>query len=515
MLSLATLLEETSRTHPDRVALILGDDELTYREVDRLASRVADVLRGRGIGAGDRVAIACPNLIEFPIVYYGILKAGAVVVPMNILMKSEEIRYYLEDSEAKALFCFAGTADLDLGAQARAAFDAVSSCEHFIVIGDAEGVTGESYQELVNSASEDVQSASSSESDTAVILYTSGTTGQPKGAELTHANLVLNALGCHRLFMTSEDQPDTMLVCLPLFHTFGATVLMNAGFASGATLVLVPRFTGEAALQLMVRHHITFFAGVPTMYWGLLNALRDEDDARTIREHMRVAASGGAALPVQILDDFANRFGVGILEGYGLSETSPVATFNHLGRPSKPGSIGQAIWGVEVALVDEEWNHITEPGQVGEIAIRGYNIMKGYLNRPDATAAVMNNGWFRTGDLATRDEDGYYFIVDRAKDMIIRGGFNVYPREVEEVLMRHPAVSLAAVVGVPSEEFGEEVKAYLVRTQGDATTEAELIAYCREHLAAFKCPRSIEFVSALPMTSTGKILKRELRDDSV
>jgi long-chain acyl-CoA synthetase len=511
MLSLATLLEDSCRNHGDRVALVQGERQLTFRDVDEQARRLAHALAQRGIRPGDRIAVACPNLIEFPVVYYGILKAGAVVVPMNVLMKSEEIRYYLEDSGAKVLFCFAGTPELDLGAQGRAAFDMVATCEHFILIGPAEGVPGESYSDVLGPADPDFESVLGSESDTAVILYTSGTTGQPKGAELSHTNLVLNALGCNRLFQHSEERPDTMLVCLPLFHTFGATVLMNAGFAAGSTLVLVPRFTGEVALDLIVQHRVTFFAGVPTMYWALLNALTPDHDVAAVRDHMRVAVSGGASLPVQILEDFRERLGVGILEGYGLSETSPVATFNHLGRTSKPGSIGQAVWGVEVRLVDDEWRTVTSTEEIGEIAIRGYNVMKGYLNRPEATSAVMHDGWFRTGDLARRDDEGYFFIVDRAKDMVIRGGFNVYPREVEEVLMRHPAVSLAAVIGVPHEEHGEEIKAFIVPVPGEDVSEDDLITYCRQHLAAYKYPRSVEFLSALPMTSTGKILKRELR----
>jgi long-chain acyl-CoA synthetase len=511
MLSLATLLEDSARNHPDRVALIQGERRLTYREVDAAARRVASVLGGWGIGPGDRVALACPNLAEFPIVYYGILKSGAVVIPMNVLLKADEIEYYLRDSGARAFFCFAGTPELDLGAQGRAAVDAVSTCERFVLIGDAPGVAGESFAGLMSQAGADVESAITGESDTAVVLYTSGTTGQPKGAELTHCNLVLNALGCNRLFQNSADAPDTMLVALPLFHTFGATVLMNGGFASGSTLVLVPRFTGEVALQAMIDHEVTMFAGVPTMYWAFLHSVDETVDVARIKSRLRLAISGGAALPLQILDDFAERFGVGILEGYGLSETSPVATFNHLGRPAKAGSIGQALWGVEVRLVDDEWNTVTDPEAIGEIAIRGYNVMKGYLDRPEETAAVMHDGWFRTGDLARRDAEGYYFIVDRAKDMLIRSGFNVYPREIEEVLMRHPAVSLVAVIGVPSPEHGDEVKACVVKMPGDATTEQELIDYCKQHLAAYKYPRIVEFVDGLPMTSSGKILKRELR----
>jgi len=510
MLSLSTLLDETARTHPERIALIQGDRQVTYAQTQAMAARVAGVLRERGIGAGDRVVLACPNIAEFPIIYYGIVMAGVVAVPINVLLKNEEIAYHLRDAEARAFFCFAGTPELHLGAEGRAAFDTVDTCEHFFLIGAAEGVEGESYAEVIGAATPVSDPALTHETDTCVVLYTSGTTGQPKGAELSHSNLIMNALGCQKLFKTSEDVHETMLVTLPLFHTFGATVLMNAGFAIGATLVLVPRFTGDAALALMVEHDVTMFAGVPTMYWALLNALDDSVDVDRIRRNLRVSVSGGSSLPLQILEDFDRRFGVAILEGYGLSETSPVATFSHMGRPTKPGSIGQAIWGVEVRIVDDEWKTLTDPEAIGEIAIRGHNVMKGYLNRPADTDAVMHDGWFRTGDLARRDDEGYFFIVDRAKDMVIRGGFNVYPREVEEVLMRHPSVSLVAVIGVPDSEHGEEIKACVVKVAGDATSEQELIDYCKEHLAAYKYPRVVQFMDALPMTSTGKILKREL-----
>jgi long-chain acyl-CoA synthetase len=341
-----------------------------------------------------------------------------------------------------------------------------------------------------------------------VILYTSGTTGQPKGAELSHANLLLNALTCNRQFGVIEH--EVHLITLPLFHSFGSTVQMNAGIAVGATLVLLPRFDAAKALGLLQQENVTFFAGVPTMYWGLLGALTDDVDVAHIAANLRVAVSGGASLPVEIIRQFKDRFHVQILEGYGLSETSPLATFAEAGRAPRPGSIGVPIWGVECTLVDDDWNLVEGTDTVGEVAIRGHNIMKGYYNRPEATAEVMRDGWFRTGDLARRDEDGYYYIVDRAKDMIIRGGFNVYPREVEEVLMMHSSVSLAAVVGVPHDSHGEEVKAYVVLNSGAETTEQELLAWGKEQMAAYKYPRMVEFVTALPMTSTGKILKREL-----
>jgi len=272
--------------------------------------------------------------------------------------------------------------------------------------------------------------------------------------------------------------------------------------------VLLPRFDAQQAIALLQREQITFFAGVPTMYWGLLGALNESVDVAAIARNLRVAVSGGASLPVEIIRQVQDRFGVQILEGYGLSETSPVATFSDPERPPRAGSIGIPIWGVEVKLIDPSWKTIEGPDEVGEIAIRGHNVMKGYLNRPEATAEVMRDGWFRTGDLARRDEDGFYYIVDRAKDMIIRGGFNVYPREVEEVILTHPAISLVAVVGVPDESHGEEIKAFAIKTAD--ITEDELIAWCRENMAAYKYPRMVQFVDALPMTATGKILKREL-----
>ncbi|HEU4568278.1 MAG TPA: AMP-binding protein, partial [Marmoricola sp.] len=299
-----------------------------------------------------------------------------------------------------------------------------------------------------------------------------------------------------------------------LFHSFGSTVQMNAGFASASTLVLIPRFDAAAAVKLLDAEDITFFAGVPTMYWGLLGALTDEVDVDKIAGNLRVAVSGGASLPVEIIKRFSERFHVQILEGYGLSETSPVATFSDPDRDPRPGSIGIPIWGIECKLVDQEWNEVnadnSDDQAVGEIAIRGHNIMKGYLNRPEATAEVMKDGWFRTGDLARRDKDGFYYIVDRSKDMIIRGGYNVYPREVEEVLMTHPDVSLAAVVGVPHDTHGEEVKAFVIMNEGSSTTEEDLVAWAKEQMASYKYPRIVEFVPSLPMTATGKILKREL-----
>ncbi|CAI0892563.1 Long-chain-fatty-acid--CoA ligase [Serratia proteamaculans] len=512
MLNLATLLEESARSFPDRLALVQGETQFSYATLNQRANQVANLLITRGVQPGERVALACPNIWEFPAIYYGALKAGAVVVPLNTLLKAGEFEYYLQDSQAVLFFCFEGGNGLTLGEEAHRAFDTAEQCRDFIIIGDSLPLAGDRFSQVISTQPTDFDSATTLESDTAVILYTSGTTGRAKGAELTHANLVLNALGSVQLFNSSVEQPDRHLVTLPLFHTFGSTVQMNAGFALAATLVLVPRFDAKQAIALMQKHAITFFAGVPTMYWALLNALDDTADLVLLRKNLRMAVSGGASLPVQIIEDFAQRFGVNILEGYGLSETSPVATFNHPGRVNKVGSIGQPIWGIEVRLVDVTGKTLTEIDQVGEIAVRGHNVMKGYLNRPEATAEVLEKGWFRTGDLARRDADGFYFIVDRSKDVIIRGGFNVYPREVEELMIRHPAVSLVAVIGVPHPSLGEEIKAVVVLKDVDETvTEEQLITWTKERLAAFKYPRIVEFVERLPMTSTGKVMKRLLR----
>ncbi|HEX4816519.1 MAG TPA: long-chain fatty acid--CoA ligase [Nonomuraea sp.] len=511
MLNLSIVLEDSARNNPDGTAIVFGDMRLPYSMIDNVANQVANLLVSRGIGRGDKVALACPNLPYFPFVYYGILKAGATVVPLNVLLQSREIAYHLDDSDAKALFCFEGTAELPLGERGRAGFEAAAGCEHFFVLPATplatESAYGESFWAALGGMATAFETVQTAPDDTAVILYTSGTTGQPKGAELSHQNMLMNALVSERMFPRTEGG-DTYLAVLPLFHSFGQTCVMNAGFLRAGAIVLMTRFEPGEALALMVKENVTFFAGVPTMYWGLLTKIHTE--GAEVPQSLRVAVAGGASSPVEVLKDFERTFGLGILEGYGLSETSPVASFNQLGRPAKPGTIGTPIWGVEMKLIDGDWKTIEGEGP-GEIAIRGHNVMKGYYGRSEATAEVMRDGWFRTGDIATRDADGYYAIIDRAKDMIIRGGFNVYPRELEEVLMTHEAVSLAAVVGVPHESHGEEVKAYVIRNPGATITEAELIAWCRANMAAYKYPRVVEFRDSLPMTATGKILKRELR----
>jgi long-chain acyl-CoA synthetase len=518
MLNLSVLLEDSARKYPTRDALVLGETRLTYAQVNGAANQVANLLVERGIKPGEKVALSCPNLPYFPIVYYGILKAGAVVVPLNVLLKGREVAYHLADADVKAYFCFQGTPDLAIGPEGYAGFEQ-SDAEHFFMITAdptaASPIDGtETLGQALAGKSPVFDAVVTEATDTAIILYTSGTTGQAKGAELSHANTMMNVVTSNRLFQ-SRPGTDSHLLCLPLFHTFGATVQMHAGFSMAATLYLVPRFDATQVVALMQSEEITFFAGVPTMWWGLLQALTDDVDVDRIAGNLRIGVSGGAALPVEIINQVKERLHVTVLEGYGLSETSPVATFSDPDQEPRPGSIGVPIWGVDVKLINDDWTEVTEVGPdgfsgVGEIAIKGHNIMKGYYGRPEATAEVIKNGWFRSGDLARKDGDGYYYIVDRSKDMIIRGGFNVYPREIEEVLLTHPAVSLAAVIGVPHDSHGEEIKAFVILTEGATATEDELVAWGKEQMAAYKYPRLVAIVDSLPMTATGKILKREL-----
>ncbi|GAB7006442.1 long-chain fatty acid--CoA ligase [Nocardioides sp. AN3] len=518
MLNLATLLEGSARTHPDRDALVLGETRLTYGQVDAAANQVANLLAERGIQPGDKVALMCPNLPHFSIVYFGILKAGAVVVPLNVLLKQREIADHLEDSDAKALFAFQGTEELPIAAEAKAGLDQVGGCREFFVITADRAAPSpiqdaETFGRAVAGQPTTFETVTTDGDDTAAILYTSGTTGQPKGAELRHRNMRDNALASGKLFRSDENRPDTYLCVLPLFNSFGQTTIQNGAFAFGGTVVLLPRFEPGPTIETMRRESVSIFAGVPTMYWGLLGALDEGTDTETLAKHLRIAISGGAALPIEIHREVEKRLGVTILEGYGLSETSPVASFAPYGEPPRPGSIGKPIPGVEMKLIEpDSWSEVAwSPEAIGEIAIKGHNVMKGYYQRPGATAEVIDEeGWFRTGDLARRDEDGFYYIVDRSKDLIIRGGFNVYPREIEEVLVTHPDVSLAAVIGVPHERHGQEVMAYVIRQPGSDLTADELVAWTRSEMASYKYPRVVEFVSALPTTATGKILKREL-----
>jgi long-chain acyl-CoA synthetase len=491
--NLARILTETAAEHGDRVAFKLDDAELTYAALEGASARVAGLLRARGVEPGDRVGLMLPNVPYFPAIYFGILRAGAVVVPMNVLLVEREVAYYLGDSGAKLLLAWHGFAE---AAEAGAA-DADAECL-LVVPGEFEQLLAEQdpIEELAEVSAE----------DTAVILYTSGTTGQPKGAELTHDNLHRN---CSMTSVTLGrfSHEDVLLGALPLFHSFGQTCTMNSAVVVGATVTMIPRFDPEKALEILGRDGVTVFQGVPTMYNAMLHANgADSADASTLR----LCMSGGAAIPVELIRGFEEKFDCPILEGYGLSETSPVASFNPPDRERKAGSIGIPIEGVEMQVWDDDGIEAPQ-GEVGEIVIRGHNVMKGYWQRPEATEESIDaDGWFRSGDMGKVDEDGYFFIVDRKKDLIIRGGYNVYPREVEEVLYEHPAVQEAAVVGVPDDSLGEEVAAAVVVKEGETLDAQELKAYVKEQVAAYKYPRKIWFVDELPKGPTGKILKREI-----
>ncbi|HEY6286306.1 MAG TPA: long-chain fatty acid--CoA ligase [Ktedonobacteraceae bacterium] len=514
MLNLSILLEDSAREVPERTAIVFEETKLSYAELNAASNQVANVLSLAGIQKGDTVALSCQNIPYFPIVYYGILKVGAIVMPLNVLLKPREIAYHLRDAEAKAYFCLEGTPELPMGEMGFTAFKEVESCKHFFLMttdptapSPIEGA--QTLGMLMHNQPTTFETVMTDPDDTAIILYTSGTTGQPKGAELSHLNMLLNARLSDSMYPRMDH--DVHLITLPLFHSFGQSVQLNAGLYNRATLVLLPRFTPDATFRLMEREGVTIFAGVPTMYWALLNHPGAEKyDLAKIARHLRLCVSGGAAMPVEVMKAFEAKFNVTILEGYGLSETSPIATFNRLDRPTKPGSIGLPVWGVSVRLVDQQDNDVGI-NELGEIIIRGHNVMKGYYKRPEATAEAFRNGWFHTGDIGRRDEEGYIYIVDRVKDMIIRGGFNVYPREIEDVLMTHPAVSLAAVVGVPHERHGEEVKAYVILKVEATVSESELVAWSKTNMADYKYPRIIEFRETLPVTATGKILKSELR----
>jgi len=450
------------------------------------------MLKSKGVQRGDRVGVMLPNVPYFPAVYYGVLRAGAIVVPMNVLLKGREVAYYLSDAGVKVLLAWHGFMEAaQKGADDAGGVEVVS-----VKPGEIEG--------LIFAHEPDDEVAEQDADDTAVILYTSGTTGRPKGAELTHANLGKNVEASCALFDFTVG--DVIFAGLPLFHSFGQTCTMNAAIRGGCTMTLLPRFDPTKALEILQRDGCTVFEGVPTMYGALLN---HPDCAKYDVSSLRVCASGGASMPGEVMRGFEEAFGCKVLEGYGLSETSPVASFNHPDRERKVGSIGTPLAGVEMKVVDEDGEEV-QTGDIGEILIKGHNVMKGYWRNPDATAAAIKDGWFATGDLARVDEDGYFFIVDRKKELIIRGGYNVYPREIEEVIYEHPAVREAAVVGVPHAELGEEVGAAVSLKDGSELGAEELKAFVKEQVASYKYPRTIWFVDELPKGPTGKILKREI-----
>ncbi|MGW9213646.1 long-chain-fatty-acid--CoA ligase [Embleya sp. NPDC055664] len=495
-LGVAALLSDTALRLPDRTAVVEGDTRITYRDLWADVLRYAAALRERGVRPGDRVAVMLPNIAAFPRVYHAVIAAGATVVPVHGLLVAEEVEFVLRHSGS--VLAISGGA---LWPTARAAADAAGIP---MLAADHEH-PGAPLTAAHPTAADDI----------AAILYTSGTTGRPKGARLTHLNIVLNATVCAQDLHELAPE-DVVLGCLPLFHSYGQTCAMNAALRAGSTLVLMPRFDAAAALELMAAEGVSVFMGVPTMFHALTEAAQASGASAPT---LRLAVSGGAALPVAGLERFEATFGTRVFEGYGLTETSPAATFNQrlLGR--RPGTVGHAIRGVEIAIAAAEVDERIEllpAGAVGEVVVRGHNVFAGYLDDPDATAAAIVDGWFRTGDLGAVDDDGFLSIVDRKKDLVIRGGYNVYPREVEEVLARHPAIAQVAVYGTAHEALGEEIHAAVVLRPAAPGTEPptpeDLIAWSREHLGRHKYPRVFHPMPTLPLGPTGKILKRALRE---
>ena len=494
MTALSANLVASKERYPNRIALRCDDLEFSYAEFDAAAARVATLLEEAGVEPGDRVGLMLPNTPAFAIVFYGIMYRGAVAVPMNPLLKSREVSYYLSNSGAKALFATPAFAD-------EATAGAAEVGARCWLVDDA------ALMKLIADLPAQDSPVQRGDDDVAVILHTSGTTGKPKGAMLTHGNLSRNCdVSVRTLAETGAD--DVVMGCLPLFHVFGLTCGLNGTVLAGAMLTLIPRFDPRKALEVIERDAVTVFEGVPTMYSALLSVADEAKPGAT--RSLRLCISGGAAMPVQVLTDFEKAFGCTVLEGYGLSESSPAAAFNHPRRQRKVGSIGTPIEGVEMRVVDLDGVEVPQ-GEVGEIQIRGHNVMKGYWNLPDATkATITEDGWLNTGDVGKVDEDGYFYIVDRTKDMIIRGGYNVYPREIEEVLYEHPDVAEAAVIGIPHDSLGEEVGAAVALKKDAAVTADELRDYVKDRVAAYKYPRRVWLIDELPKGPTGKVQKRDI-----
>lgn len=486
--------------------------EYTNIELAREATAMAAGLRAMGIEQGDRVMVMMPNCPEVLLSYQAIERAGAVIIPVLPILKSQEIYYIAMNSEAKAIVTSALLLPL-----LRSALAPVPTMRSII----STGITGEqepgvpqvvAYNEVVEKGKhkadaylEDLEGVVPRPDDTAVILYTSGTTGNPKGVVLSHRSLIANAIsGQGEVQNPKEHFGEVQLAILPLAHGYGILV-SNVAYLTGVRIVMHPRFDTSAVLSAIERHRVIGFAGVPAMFVALLYA---PDAEQYDTSSLQSCVSGSAPLPVEILKGFERKYSCQIREGYGLSEACAALTGHGAEMQQKPGSVGVPLAGIEIRVVDE--NDTSLPtGEIGEIIARGPNIMQGYYNMPEETVAALRNGWLHTGDMGYFDEDGYLYIVERKKDLIIRGGENVYPRDVEEILATHPAVIEAAVVGIPSQRMGEEVKAYVV---SNAPVDKEaLMAYCREKLANYKTPSEIEFVAALPRNAVGKIDKKELR----
>ncbi len=500
--NLAVILRETASAAPDRPAALYSGGQLSYGDLDMLSDRLAAGLEVAGVRPGETVGLQLPNIPQFLITYFGILKCGAVAVPLNVMLKAPELAFQLDDCAARLLITWEGVlGDAAKGAEA-AGVDTVYAVGHPAEAGD--GV--EPFDRLLAIPVHDYPLAHRELTDTAAVVYTAGTTGRPRGAMLSHIQLYMNADIPGRLFRVRPD--DVVITVLPLFHVFGLSSIVNVCVRFGCTMSLVPRFDAAEVLTAIERDRATIFEGVPTMFIALLG---HPDLGRYDVSSLRVAISGGASIPAPVLDAFERHFGVVILEGYGMTETASTTTFNLSATERRVYSVGKPIWGTQTQVWDGEGRRLP-PGRdhVGEVVTSGLHVMKGYLNDPAATAAVFTGDWLHTGDLGYVDEDGFLFIVGRQKELIIRGGYNVYPREIEDVLHAHPAVAEAAVLGIPDERLGEEVMAVVILRPGASVTTADLLAYCRERIAAYKYPRVFEFRTELPKNSLGKVLKDQL-----
>ncbi|NII95008.1 long-chain-fatty-acid--CoA ligase [Microbacterium halimionae] len=505
-MSVASILSESAVRHAERPAVHFMGTSTTYRELWDQTRSYAGALRARGIGHGDRVAMLVPNVPDFARVYFATLSLGAIVVPVHLLFKADEIAFILRDSGADLLIAAAPLLGEAVPAAAREGVPLMTVLLPKDASIDLPRLEAEAAANAPIVRHEPVGPL-----EAATILYTSGTTGTPKGAVGTHLSII-EQVHCTLLDAFDLRADDIVFGGLPLFHTFGQTAVMNIAFRVGASVILLPKFDPDVALSLMVEQNATVFTAVPTMYVGMLEAARRSPD----RPPLRYAVSGGAALPVVVLEAFAEAYSADVHEGYGLTETAPTVSSNPLHEPIRPGTVGRPLWGVDVAIAEAETESridlIDEPGAVGEVVVRGHNLFKGYLGRGDASAEAVVDGWFRTGDLGTIDDQGVLSIVDRKKDMILRNGYNVYPTEVEAVIATHPAVSIAAVFGVPDDTHGQEIHAAIV-VHDNADVEAEeLVAFAKERMAAYKYPRVVHLVDALPLGSSGKVLKRLLAD---
>ena len=493
MVNVAANVWSHAETDPDRVALRSPRGGLTYGQLRAASSRVAGAIAAAGLRPLERVVFIAPSIIEFPVVYYGLHAAGVSVITMNTMATAPEICYVLDDSEAVLVIAWHECAEA-----ARAA--AADRGLELWVVDEGAVYDAEPLGRAHDHAPE----------DTAIILYTSGTTGRPKGVELTAANLMdTTASFLPVLALTDEDRFGT---ALPLFHVYGQAVVMNTVLVTGSSLSVLSPFDPAEMLEMMRRDRLTSMAGVPTMWNAMLHASGDYGPSDFV--HLRLATSGGASLPVEVMRAFKERFDCAILEGYGLTESTGAATFNDINRVQKAGTVGPALPGSRIEVRDVEGKPVAAD-VVGEVFLKGPTVMKGYRNRPEATAEDLKDGWLKTGDLGMLDADGYLSIVDRVKDLIIRGGYNVYPREVEEVLYEHPDIVEVAVVGVPDDHFGEEVAAVITLRPGAESSGEDIRAWAKTQLSAYKVPRLYQFVETLPKGATGKILKREIDREAI